>query len=85
VNNWRAYLVHYFCNNEEGICNRNAYAVCIYHGAWYQVKPNQETGEPVLGEPALAVHVYNMEDKPQPSEQSSDDGQRMDPIDNEIR
>jgi hypothetical protein len=85
ANNQRVYLVHYFCNNKEGICNRNAYAVCIYHGAWYQVKLDQETGEPVLGEPALAIHTYDVEDKPQPSKQSSNNGHRTDPINDKIR
>jgi hypothetical protein len=81
----RAYLVHYFCNNEEGVHNKNAYVVCVYHGAWYQVKPDQNTGEPVLGEPALAIHVYDCEDKTKSSQQSSDDEQRMDLVDDKIR
>jgi hypothetical protein len=54
------YPVHYFCDNKKGVCNWNAYAVYIYHGVWYQVKPDQSTGEPVLGEPALAVQYMHM-------------------------
>jgi hypothetical protein len=49
--------VHYFCDNEEGVHNRNAYAVCIYHGVWYKVKLDQHLGEPVLEEPALEISV----------------------------
>jgi hypothetical protein len=81
----RAYPVHYFCDNEEGACNRNAYAVCIYHGVWYWVQPDCNTGEPVLGEPALAIHVHDIEDEDKSSQQSSDDEQQIDPVDNEIR
>jgi hypothetical protein len=72
-NTRRAYSVHYFCDNEEGVCTRNAYAVCVYHGVWYRVKPDQHTGEPVLGEPALAIHTHNIEDQAEQSQQSSDD------------
>jgi hypothetical protein len=68
----RAYPVHYFCNNTEGVRNRNAYAVCMYHGTWYQVKPDQGTGEPVLAEAALEVHAYDIEDQDGHSEPDSD-------------
>jgi hypothetical protein len=80
----RAYPVHYFCNNEEGVHNRNAYTVCIYHRVWYQVKPDQETGEPVLGAPALEVHAYNQEDGIESSYDSTNK-QEPDPVDTEIR
>jgi hypothetical protein len=85
VNARRAYPVHYFCNNKEGVCNWNAYAVCIYHRAWYRVKPDQTTGEPVLGEPALEIHTYDIEDQGGHSEPDSDNEQQPDLIDNEIR
>jgi hypothetical protein len=52
---------------------------------WYRVKPNQHTGEPVLGEPALEIHAYNTKDQNEESQQSSDDEQRIDPLDDEIR
>jgi hypothetical protein len=81
----RAYPVPYFCDNEKGVYNRNAYAVCTYHGAWYQVKLDQSTGEPVLGEPALGIHAYDIEAQDEQSQQSSDDKQQMDLIDDEIR
>jgi hypothetical protein len=63
MNARRVYPVHHFCNNEEGVYNRNAYAVCMYHRVWYQVKPDQVTGEPVLVEAALGINVYNIEDQ----------------------
>jgi hypothetical protein len=81
----RAYPVHYFCDNEEGVCNRNTYTVCIYHGAWYRVKLDPTTGEPVLGEPALEIHAYDIEDQGGHSELDSDNEQQQDPIDKEIR
>jgi hypothetical protein len=85
ANTRRAYPVHYFCDNKEGLCNRNAYAVCIYHGAWYKVKLNQTTGEPVLREPALEVHTYNIEDQEGQSKPDSDNEQQWDLINDKIR
>jgi hypothetical protein len=43
----------------------------MYHGAWYQVKPDQVTGEPVLAEAALGIHTYNIEDQEGQSELDS--------------
>jgi hypothetical protein len=84
-NTRRAYPVHYFCDNKEGIHNKNTYAVCIYHRAWYQVKPDQHTGEPVLGELALAIHTHDIEDEDRSSQQSSNNKQQMDPVNDKIR
>jgi hypothetical protein len=85
VNSRTAYPVHYFRNNEEGLCNRNAYAVCTYHRVWYRVKPDQSTGEPVLGEPALGIHTYDIEDQGSQSKPDNDNEQEQDPINNKIR
>jgi hypothetical protein len=79
------YPIHYFCDNEEGVCNRNAYAVCTYHRAWYQVKPDQVTGEPVLTEVALRIHTYDIEDQEGQSEPDSKGKQQMDLINDKIR
>jgi hypothetical protein len=62
VNTRRVYPVHYFCDNEEGVCNRNTYTVCTYHGMWYQVKPDQTTGEQVLAEVVLEIHAHDIKD-----------------------
>jgi hypothetical protein len=80
----RAYPVHYFCNNPEGVQNRNAYAVCTYHGTWYRVRPDQATGEPVLTEVAQEVHVYDIEDQGGQSELDSNNEQQRDPTDDAI-
>jgi hypothetical protein len=81
----RAYPVHYLCDNEEGVHNQNAYTVCTYHRVWYQVKPDQSTGELVLGELALAIHVYDIKDRVKQSQLSSNNKQGMDPINDKIR
>jgi hypothetical protein len=81
----RVYPVYYLFNNKEGLCNRNAYTVCTYHGAWYRVKLNQSTREPVLGEPALGIHTYDIEDQNSQEQPDSNNKQQMDPIDDEIR
>jgi hypothetical protein len=57
----------------------------LYHRAWYRVKPNQTTGEPVLGEPALEVHAHNIKDQGGQSEPDSDNECEQDPINNKIR
>jgi hypothetical protein len=85
VNARRAYPVHYFCDNEEGLCNRNMYAICTYHRVWYGVKPDQSNGEPVLGEPALEIHTYDIKDQAGQIKPDSDNEPAQDPIDNEIR
>jgi hypothetical protein len=51
---------------------------------WYCITQDKTTGEPVLGEPALEVHVYNYKDKTELSQESSDE-QEVDPIDNKTR
>jgi hypothetical protein len=80
----RAYPVHYFCDNTEGVWNCNAYVVCTYHGMWYQVKPDQVTSEPVLAEVALEIHAYNIEDQDGQSKPDSDNEPQSDPIDDMI-
>jgi hypothetical protein len=59
--------------------------VCTYHGVWYQVKPDQATGEPVLAEVALGIHTYDIEDQDGQSKPDSDNKQQSDPINDEIR
>jgi hypothetical protein len=81
----RVYPMHYFCDNEEGLCNRNAYAVCIYHVAWCRVKSDLTTREPVLGEPALEIHTYDIEDQGGHSEPDSDNEPEQDLINDKIR
>jgi hypothetical protein len=80
----RVYLVHYFCDNTEGVWNRNAYAVCTYHGMWYQIKPDQTTTKPVLAEAALEIHVYDIEDQDGQSKPDSNNEQQSDLIDDAI-
>jgi hypothetical protein len=80
----RAYPVHYFCDNTEGVRNHNAYTVCTYHGVWYQVKPDQVTGKPVLAEAVLEIHAYDIKDQDGQSEPDSNNKQQMDPTDNAI-
>jgi hypothetical protein len=84
VNARRAYPVHYFCDNTEGVWNRNVYTVCMYHGVWYQVKPDQVTGKPVLTEAALKIHAYDIKDQDGHSKLDSNNEQQSDPIDNMI-
>jgi hypothetical protein len=85
ANTRRAYPVHYFCDNTEGVWNCNAYTVCMYHSTWYRVKPDQATGKLVLAEAALEIHAYNIEDQDGYSKPDSDNEQQLDPIDDMIR
>jgi hypothetical protein len=59
--------------------------VCTYHGAWYQVKPDKVTGEPVLREAALEIHTYNIKGHENPSKLDSDNEPQEDLINSEIR
>jgi hypothetical protein len=52
---------------------------------WYQVRPDQETGELVLAEVALEIHAYDIEDQDGHSKPDSDNEQQSDLINDTIR
>jgi hypothetical protein len=79
----RAYLVHFFYDNEEELHNWGAYQVCVYYGVWHQVIQDKETGKPTLGEFTPEVHNYNSEDVT--NSKDSEEEQECNQLNDEIR